>query len=319
MLSVIRTLRELFKLPFFVFRGALYLAGMSYIDLLISVVLALIMFAIGSSLTVGDYRNIFRSPKALTLGLVLQMLFLPLLAIAILPLSDLDPSFQAGLFVLTLCPGGTTSNFISYLVKADVALSISLTSINSFIILFSIPFFTSQGLPLFLDQSASVTLSFWDTMQEVFLVILLPAAIGLWFNARFPLTSQKLQTPLKYTNIALLALVFGIKFFAGEQSGGSGLTGEEILTILPMALLIHGIALLVPFGLGQALRLRADRSVTIGIEVGLQNTTLALLVTGSIIGSNAMMKPVLVYALFSFFTTTAFAFLARRWSKRRNG
>jgi len=288
---------------------------MNYTDYLISVVLALIMFGIGSSLQLKDYKNIFEHPRALFTGLILQMLFLPLMGMLVLQLSSLGSYAKAGLFILTLCPGGTTSNFISYIVKADVALSISLTSINSLIILFSIPFFISVGLPVFLDGDMAVSLSFFDTMGEVFLVILLPAAIGLWFNRRFPRLSQKLQNPLKYINIVLLGVVFTIKFFAGESDGGSGLTMDDIWRMLPMALTIHIIALAVSFGVSQLLKLHLSRSITIGIEVGLQNTTLALMVTGTIIGSNAMMKPVLVYALFSFFTTTAFALLMRKLVK----
>lgn len=292
---------------------------MNVTDYLISLVLALIMFGIGSSLTPKDYKNIFRSPRALFTGLILQMVFLPLMGIGVLQLSDLNDYFRAGLFILTLCPGGTTSNFISYIVKADVALSISLTSINSLIILFSIPFFISIGLPLFLKSDADVQLSFFDTMGEVFLVILLPAALGLLFNQRFPRLSKKLQEPLKYINIILLAIVFMIKYFAGEQSGGSGLTMSEIWKLLPMAFLIHVLALFIAFSVSILLRLKPERSVTIGIEVGLQNTTLALLITGTIIGNNAMVKPVLVYALFSFFTTTAFGLIAKRMVSGRRG
>lgn len=284
---------------------------MAYIDILLSLVLGLIMFGIGSSLTVSDYRKIFLHPKAIVIGLSLQLLFLPLLGLVVLPLTNLTPYFQAGLFILLLCPGGTTSNFISYLVKGDVALSISLTSINSFLILFSIPFFTSVGLPVFMEEQTAVNLGFWATLQEVFLVILVPAALGLIFHHRFPILSEKIESPLKYINVVLLGVVFAIKFFADEQSGGSGLTRHDILLIFPIAFGMHLVALILPFLVGRWVHLPFNQRVTIGIEVGLQNTTLALLVTGSMIGNNDMTKPVLVFALFSFFTTTAFAFIAR--------
>jgi bile acid:Na+ symporter, BASS family len=284
---------------------------MAYIDILLSLVLGLIMFGIGSSLTVSDYRQIFQRPKAVLIGLVLQMVFLPLLGLALLPLTSLTSYYQAGLFILLLCPGGTTSNFISYLVKGDVALSISLTSINSFLILFSIPFFTSVGLPIFLEEQAAITLGFWTTLREVFLVILVPAALGLLFHHRFPVLSEKIESPLKYINVVLLGIVFAIKFFADEQSGGSGLTRDDILLIFPIAFAMHLVALILPFLVGRWANLPFNQNVTIGIEVGLQNTTLALLVTGTMIGNNDMTKPVLVFALFSFFTTTAFAFIAR--------
>ncbi|NRB65317.1 MAG: bile acid:sodium symporter family protein, partial [Saprospiraceae bacterium] len=136
------------------------------IDSLLSLVLALIMFGIGSSLTHKDYHNLIQHPKALVLGLVLQMLFLPVISLLLLPLTPLAVVFQAGLFVLMLCPGGTTSNFISYLVKGDVALSISLTSMNSFIILVSIPVFTQVGLPFFGEGTGSVSIGFADTAKD---------------------------------------------------------------------------------------------------------------------------------------------------------
>jgi len=289
---------------------------MAYIDILLSVVLGLIMFGIGSSLTVADYRQIFQNPKSVLIGLCLQMLFLPGLGLLLLPLTNLPPEYQAGLFILLLCPGGTTSNFISYLVKGDVALSISLTSINSFLILFSIPFFTSVGLPVFLEEQTQVSLGFWTTLREVFLVILVPAALGLLFHHRYPKLSEKLESPLKYINVVLLGIVFAIKFFADEQSGGSGLTRDDIIMIFPIAFGMHLVALMLPFFIGRWANLPFNQNVTIGIEVGLQNTTLALLVTGTMIGNNDMTKPVLVFALFSFFTTTAFAFIARGLTSR---
>jgi len=285
--------------------------SMALIDILLSLVLGLIMFGIGSSLTISDYKQIIQHPKAVLIGLGLQMCFLPLMGLGLLPLTGLPPEFQAGLFILLLCPGGTTSNFISYLVKGDVALSISLTSVNSFLILFSIPFFTSVGLPVFMEGQSQVSLGFLSTLREVFLVILVPAALGLAFHHQFPNLSEKLESPLKYINVVLLGIVFAIKFFADEQSGGSGLTREDILMILPIAFGMHLVALILPFYIGRWANLPFHQNITIGIEVGLQNTTLALLVTDSMIGNNAMTKPVLVFALFSFFTTTAFAFIAR--------
>lgn len=288
------------------------------IDSLLSLVLALIMFGIGSSLTHKDYNNLIQHPKALVLGLVLQMLFLPVIALLLLPLTPLAVVFQAGLFVLMLCPGGTTSNFISYLVKGDVALSISLTSMNSFIILVSIPVFTQVGLPFFGEGTGSVSIGFADTAKDVFLVIILPAIAGLVFNHRYASFSAALQNPLKYINITLLALVFGIKFFADEQSGGSGLTTDEILLIFPYALGIHILALVFSYFIARRFTLSIPQAITIGIEVGLQNTTLALLVTGSMIGNNDMTKPVLVYAMFSFFTTALFAFSVRYMNRSYN-
>ncbi len=282
---------------------------MALIDILISLVIALIMFGIGASLRFSDFKRIFSSPKALGLGLFLQMIFLPALAFTVVYLSPLNAYWAVGLFVVSLCPGGTTSNFISYLVNADTALSIAMTTINSVLILFSIPLLTNFALNYFLGRSNEISLSVTETLLQVFLMVLLPALLGVLFNEYFTKISNKLKNPLKYINIILLAGVFSIKYFAGEEQGGSGLTGTEIQAILPYALLLHIASMLLSYGISKGIRLTNAQSTTIGIEVGLQNTTLALLITGTIININEMTKPALVYALFSFFTTLCFAYL----------
>ena len=103
---------------------------MSFIDYLLSAVLMLITFAIGSSLRFADFENIFRKSKPLYLGLFLQMVFLPICAFIIAAVADLSPAEKVGLIIVAICPGGTTSNFISYLIKADTALAVALTSIK---------------------------------------------------------------------------------------------------------------------------------------------------------------------------------------------
>ena len=276
----------------------------------------LIGFNIGSSLTFSDFRKIIRMPRAFFLGLSLQILFLPLLTVLILLLWNIPAEWKVGLFILSLCPGGSTSNFISYIVKANVALSIALTSINSILILFTIPFLSNIGLELYLDAGRQVYLPVWDTIVQVFTIILLPAASGLLFNHYFPNTSQKLQQPMKVINILLLAAVYGIKFFGSKEQGGSGIVSEEIIMLLPVTLLIHLAAMFISYYLARSARFSTTSATTIGIEVGLQNTTLAILVAGTLLANAEMTKPALVYTLFSFFTTFAFGwFFVRRNAK----
>ena len=286
-----------------------------FVNYLINIVLALIMFAIGSSLKFDDFAYVFNNPKRIVLGLLLQMLFLPLLAFLILFFSNLDPVIKVGLFIVSLCPGGTTSNFISYITKVDTALSISLTSINSFLILISIPLFTNIALKKLMHQSDTISLSFIETAGNIVLVILLPVFLGLLFNHYFSSLSLKIQNPLKWLNVALLAIMFGIKFFASEKGGGSGITIDDVKVILPYAFGIHIVAILSSYLISKYFTKDLKSSITIAIEVGLQNTTLALMVTGTILNNNEMTKPALVYAIFSFFTTLGFAYFAKkhRW------
>ncbi|MCH2193518.1 bile acid:sodium symporter [Kordia sp.] len=281
------------------------------IDFLISLALGLIMFGIGSSLRTEDFKNVFKNPKSLTIGLVLQIIALPLLALLIVSFTDLSPEWKMGIFIVSICPGGTTSNFISYILKTDVALSISLTVVNSFIILFTIPTLVFFGLEYFELEKSNENLSLVNTITQVFLVLIFPVLIGLFLNEKYPITIQKIQNYLKYFNILLLAFVFGVKFFASETNGGSGINQEIIYVLLPACLLLHSISMIGSYFLSRKLKLNNLQSTTIGIEVGLQNTGLALLVSTTIVKNEVMSQPALVFAIFSFFTTLIFGYVMK--------
>ncbi len=282
------------------------------VDSLLKLVLILIMFAIGATLRFSDFRRIFWYPKSLVLGLVLQMLFLPAFAFIILSLVDISPYYKIGFIVVALCPGGTTSNFISYLVNADVALSISLTTINSFLILITIPFGVNLGLAYFLDTQSELILPFFDTAKQVFSVILLPAFLGLCFNHFFRELSLKVRMPLKYINVILLAAVYALKLW-GDSDGGGGVTIAELKKILPIAMFLQIVSMLTAYYLARKTVQRNTSALTIGIEVGLQNTALALFIASVLLDSERMASPALVYAMFSFFTTLLFAWIVYKF------
>ena len=108
---------------------------------ILPVTLGLIMINLGLSLHLEDFRLIFSEPKALIAGLFCQMILLPAIAFTVAALSNLPDPIKIGIVLISICPGGATSNLITYLLKGNVALSISLTSINSILILFTIPGF----------------------------------------------------------------------------------------------------------------------------------------------------------------------------------
>ena len=276
-----------------------------FIDYLLSAVLMLITFAIGSSLRFADFENIFKKSKPLYLGLFLQMVFLPICAFIIAELTNLTPEEKVGLIIVAICPGGTTSNFISYLIKADTALAVALTAINSLLILLTIPLLSNWAVAVFMGGHTEVSLPILNMVWEVAKIIIIPALLGLFFNRFFPNISLKIRFPLKVINTILLGIVFFIKFFGDKQSGGSGL--------LPATLLMHLSAMILSYFIAlKTFRLSGVQATTISIEVGLQNTALAILVAGTLIGNTDMTKPALVYAIFSFFTTFAFALITIR-------
>ncbi len=284
-----------------------------FIDYLLSAVLMLITFAIGSSLRFADFENIFKKSKPLYLGLFLQMVFLPICAFIIAELVNLPPAEKVGLIIVAICPGGTTSNFISYLIKADTALAVALTAINSLLILLSIPLLSNWAVAIFMGSHTEVSLPILNMVWEVAKIIIIPALLGLFFNRFSPNISLKIRFPLKVINTILLGIVFFIKFFGDKQSGGSGISVDEIIRLLPATLLMHLSAMILSYFIAlKTFKLSGVQATTISIEVGLQNTALAILVAGTLIGNTDMTKPALVYAIFSFFTTFIFALITIR-------
>ncbi|MEM6877556.1 MAG: bile acid:sodium symporter family protein [Bacteroidota bacterium] len=280
---------------------------MSSIDILISSVLAFIMTAVGLSLTKRHFLVLLSRPKSLFLGLGLQIIILPVLAFIVTSFWNLPPEFAVGVIILAACPGGMTSNFISFFMKANTALAVSLTICNSTITMLSVPFYVGLALTTHLGETTSLSLPFWSAAGKIFLVVLVPVWIGITIRAYFPKTAVRLQRLLRGVSIILLGLLFLIKFFAPTESGGSGITLQEIGLILPVSLLINFLALSSGYTIARLFGRPVNDQVTLGVEVGIQNTNLAFLIAATLLGNDNLLKPALVYAMFSFFTALAYA------------
>ena len=276
------------------------------IDLLIGSILALIMFSIGLSLRPQDFRGLYRSPRVLLLGLFLQLIFLPAYAFAVCTLTGLPAVFATGVLVLAACPGGLTSNFISYLLRANSALSVSLTICNSVLAMLTVPLVVNAALAWFAPGAGLAGLPFTATAGRIFLLVLLPVLGGMGYRTLRPSRARLLRPRLRWLSVGLLGLVFAIKLLAPPSAGGARLTLAEVGAMLPTALLVNAGALLAGRGFGKLLGLGRDDQLTLGVETGIQNTSLAFLITATLLSSEQMLKPSLVYAMFSFFTALAY-------------
>ena len=285
------------------------------IDSYISLAIALIMFGIGTSLSTEEFNDQFKAPKAIFLGLILQLLLLPAVALFVSSFTNLSDELKMGIFIVSICPGGATSNFISYIVKADTALSVTLTVLNSFLILITIPILLEFGLNVYHLTDVDGKLVLGASIFKLLSLLIFPIFLGVLFNSKQPQLSSKIKFPVKVVTTILLAVVFGIKFFGATTIGGSGIQTEEILALLGPCISVHFISMIGSFLIARKCRVDGLQSITIAIEVGLQNTALALLICSDLLGSNELSKPALVIALFSFFTTLVFAYLSKKFQE----
>lgn len=285
-----------------------FMADYHYIDLLINVVLAIIMFGLGLSLTIHDFKQIFVNPKAIITSLTVQIFIVPVIAYFIASISGLNPEQKVGIVLVSVCASGASSNLITHLVRGNVALAISMTTLNSFITLVTLPFIVSITLYMFLGKESHISLPVIETISQIFMVTIVPASVGLYIRKLSERFAMSMEKPLKWILPLMLGLVFTFKIFGGEGQGGSGITFKEALSIFPFVLLLNILAMLAGYYISKLMKLSFRNQFTIAIEVGLHNTALALLVAGSILQSSEMEKPALVYATFTFFSAILFVY-----------
>jgi len=289
--------------------------NLTFIDFLVSGVLATIMFGIGLSISVEDLKEIVKSPRAFAVGLFSQMIILPVLAFFLTFFTNLSPAIKVGFIILAASPGGTTSGFITVLFRGNVALSVALTTINSILTLITIPLVVNLALGIYFGKHSPFELPFIESFLQIFFVTLLPASTGVFIRYKWDGIAEKIQKPIRTIMIVLFAGVYSFIFFAGEPSGGSGISFHEVMQILPYALAVNITALITGIAAGRLGRTGIKSSFTISIEVAVHNTTLALLVAGTLIQQNDMIKPALVYAMFSFWTAILFGLIVKKNQK----
>lgn len=281
-------------------------------NIVIPFAIALIMIGIGFNIHFGAFKSVFTRPKGIITGLTSQMLILPALAFFIAWLSPVDPIYKVGLVLVSACPGGTASNLVTHLLKGRIALSVSMTSFNSFLIIFTIPVFVSLALDTFMGENIEISLSFLDTFMEVFFTVLLPTFFGMIINYYYPGFTYKMKKPLRYILPGLLLLVFII---AALDSSGQVSSKEKILShfnLLLPSFLLNLFGILIGYRIGRIVGITHGGSYTIAIEMGLQNSALAIFIALNVLHSQEMALMAVIYSSFTFFSTIGIAYMLKK-------
>tara|TARA_R110002126_G_scaffold15664_5_gene63920 strand:+ start:305 stop:1168 length:864 start_codon:yes stop_codon:yes gene_type:complete len=269
--------------------------------------LILIMTGVGMSLRLADFRRVASAPKGFIIGALAQLLILPLAAIAVIALFNIQAELAIGLFILALCPGGTTSNLYSYLSKADVGLSVSLTAVVGFITPFTIPLLAAWAIGFYSGGESSLQLPVVKTWLTLMIVSVFPVLVGMALRAKWPAFAKSAEPVIsRFSVIVLLLLIISIAVDLGDD------LWRYIAKAGPAALSLNLLTMLLGYGLAKWLLRQEQQARTICLEVGLQNGTLALLITTGILQSSAMSIAPSVYSLLMFGSASVFALWARR-------
>ena len=253
--------------------------------------LAFLMFVVGLRLTLTDFRAVFATPTALLTGLLVQVCLLPLAAVFLARAFDLSVPMATGLVILSVSPGGITSNYIAMLARADVALSAAMTLITSAAAAITVPLILHVA-GQFLHLAAFGEGGLGGIAIAMALVSILPLLLGIGI-ARFLPIVQELAGPVldKLSKVVFAAIV--ISTFVENWNVMSVNAGEVGLACI----LLNLIAICTAFAAARLASLPGDKSTAIAVEAGMQNAAISMFIAANLFGDAALAIPALIYAL----------------------
>lgn len=270
--------------------------------------LVVIMFGMGLNLTLQSFIELAARPRAAIAGLTAQMVLPPLVAMAIALTLPLAPGIAVGLLLLALCPGGATSNILTYLGRGDLPLSVSLTAVNSVAIVFTLPALLVLGMSV-LEQTVggAVKIPAAMIMQQLLLLTLLPIATGMAVRRFAPRIADRCEPFFRIAAVLLLVVILLALIIAQYDFFMSNLASLGAVVLLYM-----GVVLLLAAALSWALAVRGAQRITLLIEVGIQNTVIAVFVASTILQDNTLAVIPTTYGILMVFATAPIAWLGYR-------
>lgn len=258
-------------------------------------ILIILMFLLGTDLNKKSFTDVARNPRAVIIGMIGQIILLPLIAFALAWILNLPPVYFMGLVLIACCPGGSSSNVFSMLAKGDVALSVTLTAISSIITLFTIPVIMEFVARFVSEQSGvEVNLPFGRLIVQNIVLLFVPLFIGIMFRHYLPGPAAKVNkvlSKLAFPALMTLALVF---FLQNTQAIKENIA---VLGLTVTALIL--LAMLCSSTLSRMTKSGTAVRRTVVIEVGMQNAAQAIAIASSpfIFNSGEMAIPAIIYAL----------------------
>ena len=265
------------------------------IENLTTIVLGLMMVGMGLSLETDDFKKLLISPKHVVIGVLAQMVGLPILGLAIAVLFGVPPTMAVGIMILVSCAGGVVSGLLTQLADGDVALSISMTSISMLIGTITIPIVINQSLQHFLSHTDYVEIDLLNTSLRLISITVLPVLVGMLLKTKFPNFSNRYQPSIARGSYTLLIIIIFMTIFA---SGGEIL--DEISLLFAPLLLLNCLAMLMGYAIARATNLGAETSKTLTIEVGIQNSATGIFIATSLLLNPQFAVPSLVYTGIAF-------------------
>ncbi len=272
----------------------------------INYLLMIIMFGMGLTLKLEDFKLVFIRPKEVIAGCIAQFTIMPLLAFMLCKLFNLDVALMTGVVLVGACPGGTSSNVITYLSKGDVALSVSMTSINTMLAPVLTPLITYMLL------STTVNVDTYSMFVSIINVVILPIVLGFIINRFFGTFTQK------FIKILPMVSVIGIcMIVASVVSHNASKILSTGLIVFTVVILHNVLGYACGFGLSKILKFNIPKTKAISIEIGMQNSGLATSLANSSFSSLAMATvPGAIFSVWHNISGAILANIFNHWNEK---
>jgi len=280
----------------------------------LNIVLAVIMFGIALDIRFADFKNLFKHPKIVLVGVLTQFILLPALTFLIVIVLKPTPSIALGLILIGACPGGNVSNYMSKLAKANAALSVSLTALATLLSLVMTPLNFAFWGSLYAPTNAllkTITLDSMALLKLVFMILGVPLVLGMLMRYYSPSWADKMAKLLKPLSFAAFLGILVMAFYNNWS-----IFTTHIHHVLFIVILHNLLALLLGFQTAQLFKLKFKDKKTLAIETGIQNAGLGLLlVLGFFKGLGGMMLLAAFWGVWDIFSGLLLAFYWRKTAK----
>lgn len=273
-------------------------------SVLTSVVLPLALFIImagvGLSLVVDDFKRVVVYPRAVAIGLVNQLVLLPLVAFGLANLFGLSPVMAVGLMLIACCPGGVTSNLITFVARGDAALSVTLTAISGVVVVVTIPLILIFSMDIFMGEAQQFSVPLVDTIIQIVAITVVPICLGMLIRRFKPAFADRMEKPARIASTTIFVLILG-----GIIAANTDVIKQHFVALSGVTATLNILMMLLGYATARLLRLKAPQAIAISIETGIQNGTLAIVIATSILKQGELAVLPGVYSLIMFVTGAA--------------
>ena len=275
-------------------------------DVILPLALAFIMFTLGLGLSISDFSNVFKKPKNFLIGLISQLIFLPIVGLILVIVWPLPIEIAIGVMLIAAAPGGVTSNILTFFARGDVALSVSLTAVMSLLSAVSVPIVLAISIGLIGNSSLPESISLTGIALSMFLIVTLPVLLGMGVRSFLNSLTLKIEKSARFISTLLFVLVL-LGAILAERENVVSYFAQTGLVVLVLNILMMLIAFYWSgfFGTG------ISQKKAIAIECGLQNGTLSIFVGTTVFGGGLYIIPAATYSLIMYLTSLLFIYFIK--------